>query len=86
MADDAADESYVQVATDGAGKKVRNLVRAHLVLDGVPDADVNRYTQIVALTDDQGNLLASDVDWREAMLSEQRTTNQLLLEILERLR
>jgi hypothetical protein len=88
VADDAVDESYVQVATDGSGKKIRNLVRAKLVLDSVPDAnaDQNRYIQVVVLADRDGNLIEPDKGWREALLDEQRTTNQLLAEILERLR
>jgi hypothetical protein len=83
-----ADESYVQGADDASGKKIRNLVRTRLVLDSVPDADgdLDRYTQVVALADNDGNLIASDHEWREAMLAEQRTTNQLLIEILGRLR
>jgi hypothetical protein len=83
-----ADESYVQGADDASGKKIRNLVRTRLVLDSVPDADgdLDRYTQVVALADELGNLIVPDHEWREAMLEEQRLTNRLLLEILERLR
>jgi hypothetical protein len=83
-----AEESYVQVANDSTGKKVRNLVRTRLVVDGVPDTDglLDRYTQVVALADRDGNLIETDRAWCEALLNEQRTTNQLLAEILERLR
>jgi hypothetical protein len=82
-----ADESYVQVAGDGAGKKIRNLVRTRIPLDGVPaaNADEKTYIQEVTLTNADGVLLKDD-GWRQDMLAAQRETNELLVQILDRLR
>jgi hypothetical protein len=87
MADDAVDPSYVQVEQDSTGKKIRNLVRTRVVLDGVPSADGNedRYTQIVALADSDGRLVSIDFGVLTELLAAQQETNDLLLEILAKL-
>jgi hypothetical protein len=84
-----ADESEFKILqNDGTTKHVRNLRTTRGVVDGVPtaDGDENRYMQVVALTDDDGRLLAPARGWREDMLDAQRETNELLTLILERLR
>jgi hypothetical protein len=82
-----ADASYVQVANDGSGKKIRNLVTAKAVLDGVPDAnlDQQRYIQVVALADADGRLIpAFDMGVLYEILAAQQQTNELLEVILEK--
>lgn len=85
-----ADESYVQVAGDGTGKKVRNLVLGRIILDGVgvPPADANTtnyYVQVTALADAEGRLIQPEVIGRDELLIEQQKTNELLALILEAL-
>lgn len=82
------DEAYVQVAVDGSGKKIRNLVLARVVLDGNPPAngDTNVYMQTVALVDAEGRLVQPDGDWQDQMLDEVKKTNELLTLLLDQLR
>jgi hypothetical protein len=50
-------DAFVQVAPDGAGKKVRNLQLLQQQADG---STATVYAQIIALTDAAGNLI--DID------------------------
>jgi hypothetical protein len=72
-------ESYVQVAPDSTGAKIRNIE-----LTTYPDetaTDVNQ--QVVVLADKVGRLLDNDTSWREDTLRELRSVRELLAVIAE---
>lgn len=75
-----ADESYVQVIADGAGKQVRNLRMVVRTVDAASGAETlnSRYVQVVSFSDQFGNV----VDF--AGLSAR--TNELLTDIRTELR
>jgi hypothetical protein len=70
-------ESYVQVATDGAGKSVRNL-RMSTIVDGV---ETTVYMQVVSIADENGRVLSLADDLFTDLLAEQIKTNELLLRV-----
>jgi hypothetical protein len=47
-------ESFVQVAPDGTGKQIRNLLVTESAIDGTLSS---RYMQVVAIADGDGNVL-----------------------------
>jgi hypothetical protein len=72
-------ESYVQVAPDSTGAKIRNIE-----VTTYPDdtaTDVNQ--QVVVLADKLGRLIDNDTSWREETLSELRSVRELLTVIAE---
>jgi hypothetical protein len=72
-------ESYVQVAPDSTGAKIRNIE-----VTTYPDdtaTEVNQ--QVVVLADKVGRLLDNDTAWREDTLSELRSVRELLTVIAE---
>lgn len=70
-------ESYVQVANDGSGKKVRNRALSEpqaVDATGASQADLVRYQQIVGVADQRGDLIADDGE----ILSELRAIHAAL--------
>jgi hypothetical protein len=64
-------DSFVQVAADGSGKRVRNMA-LQVVL---PDNTIGTvYMQVVSIADENGNeiIVADELDWRQQMLDETR--------------
>jgi hypothetical protein len=82
----AADESYIQVAPDGSGKKVRNLQLDVLQPDGTM-ATVQM--QVVSIVDEHGQLFAvsnsfpvEDNEIREALAHIEDVLEQILFHIV----
>ena len=75
------DESYVQVALDGAGKKIRQLKVERTLSDGTV---VIEYMQLVALLDSNGEPLDLDEEreYRLAVLTQLRLINKILMTML----
>ena len=75
----SASQGYVQIATDGTGKKVLNLVQEVTLDDGTVDTV---YTQVVALVDDEGEPVdLSTLDY----LPEIACSLEKILAVLERI-
>lgn len=75
----AAPRSYVQVATDGTGKKILNLKTINLNADGSEDV---AYVQHVTIVDEDGNTVDfGDNDVQQAILDELRNIRTLLEEM-----
>lgn len=72
-------KAYVQVALDGTGKKIRNLVVTEVV-DGV---SVTTYVQNTYLSDGDGRPLRPLDQLLEALATEQARTNALLQTLIE---
>jgi TolB-like protein len=72
-----ADESYVQVAPDSSGKKIRNLKMSIIGADGVV-SDV--YCQVLSIVNEAGEPvnLSFDVGVAEDILAELKHVRQLL--------
>jgi hypothetical protein len=67
-------ESYVQVAPDSTGAKIRNLE-----VTTYPDETATEVSQqVVVLADKLGRLLDNDATWREDTLNELRSMRELL--------
>jgi hypothetical protein len=67
-------ESYVQVAPDSTGAKIRNLE-----VTTYPDETATEVSQqVVVLADKLGRLLDNDAAWREDTLNELRAMRELL--------
>ena len=75
-----ANESYVQVIADGAGKQVRNLLMVVRTVDPTTGTETlnSRYAQVVSFTDEFGNVV--DV------VGLQKRTQELLTDIRTELR
>jgi hypothetical protein len=72
-------ESYVQVAPDSTGAKIRNLE-----VTTYPDDTATAVNQqVVVLADKLGRLLDNDTAWREDTLRELRSMRELLAVIAE---
>lgn len=75
------DQAYVQVATDGTGKKIANVsVTEPQAVDtsGNAQADLTRYQQVTHLADEEGDLISDPNVLLTQLVAEQRRTNQLL--------
>lgn len=76
-----AGDQFIQVAADGAGKKVRNLTATVVLPDGTLGTV---YMQCVSIFDENGNavLFSEHRDWQVEMLDELRAirigTQQIL--------
>jgi hypothetical protein len=67
-------ESYVQVAPDSTGAKIRNLE-----VTTYPDETATEVSQqVVVLADKLGRLFDNDATWREDTLNELRSMRELL--------
>ena len=66
-------DTYVQVAADGSGKKIRNVSIQTLQADGTL---ATTYMQVVNVFDEYGNKVnfVSEESWRTQMLDETRAT------------
>lgn len=64
-------DSFVQVPSDGSGKRVRNLAIQLLLPDGTIGLT---YMQVVSIADENGNplQLVEESDWRQELLDEMR--------------
>ena len=76
-------EAFVQLAADGAGKRVRNVTAEVLQPDGTV---ATVYMQVLTLADAEGKILDLEAAaWRSAMLEAALKTNELLERIMETL-
>jgi hypothetical protein len=72
-------ESFVQVAPDSTGAKIRNIE-----LTTYPDETATAVNQqVVVLADKVGRLLDNDTSWREDTVRELRAMRELLAVIAE---
>jgi hypothetical protein len=72
-------ESYIQLAPDSTGAKVRNLE-----VTTYPDDTATAVNQqVVVLADKLGRLIDNDTSWREDTLRELRSVRELLTVIAE---
>jgi hypothetical protein len=74
-----SNESYVQVAPDSTGAKIRNLE-----VTTYPDETATAVNQqVVVLADKVGRLIDNDTSWREEAITELRAMRELLAVIAE---
>lgn len=73
--------SYVQVAADGAGKKVANVANGQpqpVDTSGNAVADVTDYQQLVTLASERGDVLEDPTSQLGELVAAQHRTNELL--------
>jgi hypothetical protein len=79
------EKAYVQVATDGSGKKVANVaVTEPQAVDasGNAQADLVRYEQTIGLANAEGDLIADPANLLQSILDAQTETNTILMMML----
>jgi len=76
-----ANESYVGVAVDGAGKKIRNISVDRVQSDGTVQTV---QMQVVGITDPEGNLITVETERTllRSIYREQRVQTELLMKLL----